>query len=220
VIRHVPVLALAVGERRREQESAAVRVAGDRGRTGRPAAVSRVADAGSQPAVRQDLGGLADFGQCGLIGVFDVREALAGQLDGLAPGVAGRRRQRQPAQQRPELLPAVTAVGEVGAQRRSGLLCQAVSVAIPAALRVPVASPYSPLFSPNGPGSLPPATDYSPGVVEAQVGVALLQGLAELGVCWLAGHEGGSSPTVSDRSEGIPAFGERLLANLDKPSPG
>ena len=36
------------------------------------------------------------------------------------------------------------------------------------------------------------------------MGVALLQGLAELGRYGLADHEGGSSPTVSDRSEEMP----------------
>jgi hypothetical protein len=36
------------------------------------------------------------------------------------------------------------------------------------------------------------------------MGVALLQGLAELGRCRLVGHDGGASPTVSGRSEEMP----------------
>jgi hypothetical protein len=44
-------------------------------------------------------------------------------------------------------------------------------------------------------------------------GVALLQGPAELGRCGLAGHGGGSSPTVSGRSEEMPdGFADRRTA--------
>jgi hypothetical protein len=51
--------------------------------SGRAAAVGRVADAGSQSAGREQLGGRACFGQRGLKGFLDVREALAGALGGL-----------------------------------------------------------------------------------------------------------------------------------------
>jgi hypothetical protein len=45
------------------------------------------------------------------------------------------------------------------------------------------------------------------------MGVALLQGLAELGRCGLAGYGGGSSPTVSGRSEEMPdGFADRRIA--------
>jgi hypothetical protein len=94
---------------------------------GRPAAVSLVLDAGVQPAVRQELGGVPCFGQRGRAGILDVREVgeeFAGQLRGLALGVAGRCRERQPAQQRPQLLPVAGAVGHRRLQRRPGLLHQ------------------------------------------------------------------------------------------------
>jgi hypothetical protein len=48
---------------------------------------------------------------------------------------------------------------------------------------------------------------------EADMGVALLQGLAELGGCGLPGHDGGSSPTVSNRSKEMPdGFADRRAA--------
>ena len=118
----IPILTVA--ERGHEQETAAIGVAGDQGFAGQPPAVSRVADAGTQPAVRQQLRGQARFGDCGLVGILDVGETLAGQLGSLALGVIGRYRQRQPAQQRPELLPATSIGTEVRAQRRPGLLRQ------------------------------------------------------------------------------------------------
>lgn len=44
-------------------------------------------------------------------------------------------------------------------------------------------------------------------------GVALLQGLAKLGRCGLAGHGAGSSLTVSGRSEEVPdGFADRRIA--------
>ena len=49
--------------------------------------------------------------------------------------------------------------------------------------------------------------------VEMEMGVALLQGLAELGRCGLVGHGGGLSPAVSGRSEGMPdGFADRGIA--------
>ncbi len=52
-----------------------------------------------------------------------------------------------------------------------------------------------------------------PGVSETAMGVALPQGLAELGRCGLAGHGDGSSPTVSGRSEEMPdGFADRRTA--------
>jgi hypothetical protein len=45
------------------------------------------------------------------------------------------------------------------------------------------------------------------------MGVALLLGLAELGSCRLAGHDGGASPTVSGKSKEMPAgFADRGIA--------
>jgi hypothetical protein len=55
---------------------------------------------------------------------------------------------------------------------------------------------------------------YLDGLVgKSDMGVALLQGLAELGRCGLAGHEGESSLTVSGRSEEMPdGFADRRIA--------
>jgi hypothetical protein len=66
-------------------------------------------DADRQPAVGQQLGGLARFGPHGHVGILDVGEGLAGQLRGLVLDVAGWHRQRQPAQQRPQLPPVAGA---------------------------------------------------------------------------------------------------------------
>ena len=94
------------------------------GDPGRPGAVSQVLDAGSQPAVGQQPGGLARFGSRGRVGILDVGELRVGQLRGLALGVAGRHRHCQPAQQRPQLPPVAGAVGHRRPQRRPGLLGQ------------------------------------------------------------------------------------------------
>ena len=57
------------------------------------------------------------------------------------------------------------------------------------------------------------ARAYGDAPAEARMGVALLQGPAELGRCGLAGHGGGSSPTVSGRSEEMPdGFADRRTA--------
>jgi hypothetical protein len=58
------------------------------------------------------------------MGILDVWEHLAGAQGGLAHRLGGRpgRSQSQPAQQRPELLPVISALGEFRAQRRPGLL--------------------------------------------------------------------------------------------------
>ena len=56
---------------------------------------------------------------------------------------------------------------------------------------------------------------HGPGLSESQtqLGVALLQRLAELGGCGLPGHDGGSSPTVWNRSEDMPdGFADRRTA--------
>jgi hypothetical protein len=115
---------MVVAERGHEQEPAAVRVARDQGVPGRPPAIGREPGTGRQPAVGQQLGGLARFGQRGHVRVLDVREGRAGQLRGLALGVAGRCGQRQSAQQRPQLRPVVGPGGHRRLQRRPGLLGQ------------------------------------------------------------------------------------------------
>jgi hypothetical protein len=58
------------------------------------------------------------------MGILDVWEHLADSYGSLARHVADHRgcRQGQPAQQRPELLPVISALGEFRAQRRPGLL--------------------------------------------------------------------------------------------------
>jgi hypothetical protein len=49
--------------------------------------------------------------------------------------------------------------------------------------------------------------------VQSWLGVALLQGPAELGRCWLTGYDDVSSPTVSGRSEEMPdGFADRGTA--------
>ena len=113
-----------VAERGREQEPAAVSVTRDQGVPGRPGAVSGELGADRQPVVGQQLGGLARFGQHGLVGIPDVGEGFAGQLRGLALGVAGRRRQRQPVQQRPQRRPVAGAAGHRRPQFRPGPLRQ------------------------------------------------------------------------------------------------
>jgi hypothetical protein len=58
------------------------------------------------------------------MGILDVGELFADDPAGLAHRIGGRpgRRQGQPAQQRPELLPVFSALGYLCAQRRPGLL--------------------------------------------------------------------------------------------------
>ena len=113
-----------VAERGHEQETAAVRVAGSQGFPGRPGIIGRAAGTGLQPTVRQQPGDLACFGQRGLTRILDVGEHLADAPSSLAHRLDGRpgRRQSQPAQQRPEFLPVIRALGELRAQRRPGLL--------------------------------------------------------------------------------------------------
>ena len=96
-----------------------------RGRPGSsppPPAVGRVAVPEASPRSASSFAARPASAIVVFVGILDVGETLAGQPASL--GVTGRHRQRQAAQQRPELLPAVGVGAEVRAQRRPGLFCQ------------------------------------------------------------------------------------------------